>query len=135
MDPFIVIKHGDEVYRTKVIRHDLNPTYNDKFILFIRRSASNGSSLVPSTASIESSPISLSLLDWERVSKDSHIGDASLDTASLIDLAPKPDPETALYSEEAMRLHGYQDLTLTLVLDNKKKDRWDGQASPAIVVR
>jgi phosphatidylserine decarboxylase len=134
MDPFVVIKYGESLYRTRVIRHDLNPMFNDKFILFVRRSTPDSMSDSGSAVPFEGT-VSFSLLDWERMKKDNHVGNASLDVLPLIDLAPKPDPETGLYSEEAMRLHGFQELTLNLILDQKKKDHWEGQSSSGIVVR
>lgn len=132
MDPFIVIKYNDELYRTKVIRHDLNPTFNDKFILYVRRSGqlSHGTGAIPG---IESSTVLLSLLDWEQMSKNRQIGSAVLNLESLIDSAPKPDAETGLYSVEAMRLHNFSDVKLDLGL--VQKDKWEGKPTPTISVR
>jgi phosphatidylserine decarboxylase len=133
MDPFIVIKHGDAIYRTKVIRHDLNPTFGDKFILFLRPSAVETPS-PEAPPMISNSTVAFSLMDWERISKDTHVGDAVWDVTSLVNLAPKADPDTGLYSEEAMRLHGFEEIKLPLHLSHKK-ERWEGQSSPAILLR
>lgn len=133
MDPFIVIKHNNDVYRTRVIRHDLNPTFNDRFILFVRRSGN----LSHSTASLpgaESSTVLLSLLDWEQLSKNKHIGNAVLNLQTLIDAAPKPDPETGLYSVEAMRLHNFSEMQLEVGLTQKEK--WEGKGpAPTVSIK
>lgn len=133
MDPFIVIKYNDELYRTKVIRHDLNPTFNDRFILFVRRSGT----LSHSTASmpgVDSSTVILSVLDWEQMSKDKHVGNAIINLQTLIDAAPKPDPETGLYSVEAMRLHSFSEMQLEVGLT--QKDKWEGKGpAPTVSIK
>ena len=37
MDPFVVISFGKKVFRTRVIRHSLNPTWDEKLIFHVRR--------------------------------------------------------------------------------------------------
>jgi phosphatidylserine decarboxylase len=139
MDPFIVIKHNDAMYRTKVIRHDLNPTFNDKFILFVRRStASDSTSLSHYTGSLpnaDSSTVLLSLLDWEQLAKNRHIGSAILDLKAVFEDAPKPDEETGLYSAEAMRLQKFSEIKLDVGLESKQKWEGNGSSSPTILVR
>ncbi|KAF8323255.1 hypothetical protein DL93DRAFT_2223196 [Clavulina sp. PMI_390] len=133
MDPFVVIKYGDEVYRTKVIRHDLNPTFNDRFILFVRRPGSLSQSTTSAPGS-ESTTVFLSVLDWEQVSKNKHIGSTTLNLQTLFDAAPKPDTETGLYSVEAMRLHGFSEIRLEISLSQKEK--WEGKGPvPTVLIK
>lgn len=132
MDPYVVIKYNDELYRTRVIRHDLNPSFNDRFILFVRRSGglSHTTGAVPG---VESSTVILSVLDWEQVSKNKHVGTAVLNLESLIDAAPKPDPETGLYSPEAMRLHNFSEVDLEVGVSQSEK--WEVKATPTISIK
>ena len=134
MDPFIIIKYGTNTYRTRVIRHDLNPLWGDKFILPIKRLAPLPSSTAPSLTAVENSTVTFELLDWEQVGKDELIGTAVLELQELLDEAPKPDEETALYNEEAMRVHGFKEIPLSLALA-QRKDRWEANSSAIVVVR
>jgi hypothetical protein len=132
MDPYVVIKYNDEQYRTRVIRHDPNPSFNDRFILFVRRSSglSHATGAVPG---VESSTIILSVLDWEQLSTHKHVGTAVLNIQPLIDAAPKPDPETGLYSPEAMRLHNFSEVDLEVGVSQSEK--WEAKASPTISIK
>lgn len=132
MDPYIVIKYNNELFRTRVIRHDLNPSFNDRFILFVRRSGglSHATGVVPG---VESSTVILSILDWEQLSKNKHVGTAVLNIQPLIDAAPKPDPETWLYSPEAMRLHTFSEVDLEVGVSQSEK--WEVKAKPTISIK
>ncbi|KAF8329149.1 uncharacterized protein EI90DRAFT_3017385 [Cantharellus anzutake] len=107
MDPFVVITHDSNVYRTKVVRHDLNPTFNDKFILFVKRApASSPTEINLYTPLPSSKRVTFQISDWERrQSKDQKLAEGTLDISELIEKAPKADEETGLFNEEAMRLH------------------------------
>jgi len=37
MDPFVVVSFGKKVFRTRVIRHSLNPTWDEKLLFHVRR--------------------------------------------------------------------------------------------------
>ncbi|KAI0749104.1 hypothetical protein C8Q74DRAFT_1222742 [Fomes fomentarius] len=37
MDPFVVVSFGKEVFRTRVIRHSLNPQWDEKMLFHVRR--------------------------------------------------------------------------------------------------
>ena len=132
MDPYVVIKYNDELYRTRVIRHDPNPSFNDRFILFVRRSGrlSHATGAVPG---VESSTVILSIQDWEQLSKNKHVGTAVLNLQPLIDATPKPDPETGLYSPEAMRLHNFSEVNLEVGVS--QSDKWDVKATPTISIK
>ena len=40
MDPFVVISFGKKVFRTRVIRHSLNPTWDEKLYFHVRKGES-----------------------------------------------------------------------------------------------
>ena len=86
MDAFTVISFGKKVFRTRVIRHSLNPTWDEKVLFHVRRYESNFS-------------IQLTVLDWDKLSSNDHVGDASLDMAELLRNAPVADELTGLFAE------------------------------------
>jgi phosphatidylserine decarboxylase len=45
--------------------------------------------------------VHFSILDWDKLSSNDHIGDASFDVKELLDSAPQPDSSTGLYGKEA----------------------------------
>lgn len=135
MDPFVVIKYGGATYRTRVVRHDLNPSWGDKFILPVKRATpASASGTLSSLDAVEDPVVSIQLLDWEQIGKDELIGTAMLELQGFIDEAPKPDPETALYNEEAMRVHMFKDISIPVTLEHKK-ERWEANSSAVIVLR
>lgn len=86
MDPFVVVSFSRKVFRTRVLRHNLNPTWDEKLLFHVRRFEAEYK-------------VQLTLLDWDKLSGNDHIADASIDVSELIALAPKPDPQTGLYSD------------------------------------
>lgn len=55
MDPFVVISFGKKVFRTRVIRHSLNPTWDEKMLFHVRRHEANYTT-------------QFTVLDWDKVS-------------------------------------------------------------------
>ena len=37
MDPFVVISFGKRVFRTRVIRHSLNPVWDERLLFHVRK--------------------------------------------------------------------------------------------------
>ena len=122
MDPFVVISFGKKVFRTRVIRHSLNPIWDEKLIFHVRRYESKFK-------------IHFSVLDWDKLSANDHIGDATLDLVELIHKAPQKDPNTDLYAANEDGIHDLDDFRIQLVMpkdlgaDPKYKPeltfRWD----------
>ncbi|KAI0693420.1 phosphatidylserine decarboxylase-domain-containing protein [Cytidiella melzeri] len=84
MDPFVVVSFGKKVFRTRVIRHSLNPTWDEKLLFHVRRYETSFN-------------VQLAVLDWDKLSSNDHIGDVSLPLAKLLEHAPKQDEVTQLY--------------------------------------
>ena len=103
MDPFVVISFGKKVFRTRVIRHSLNPTWDEKLIFHVRRYESKFK-------------IQFAVLDWDKLSSNDHIGDATLDLTELIQKAPQKDPETDLYAASEGNIHDLDAITISLVM-------------------
>ncbi|KAI0067215.1 hypothetical protein BV25DRAFT_1819523 [Artomyces pyxidatus] len=101
MDPFVVISFGKKVFRTRVIRHSLNPVWEEKLLFHVRRYETNFS-------------MQLTVLDWDKLSSNDHVGDAALELSVLTAGVPKKDPVTGLYPEEEDGRRTFQEFTVPL---------------------
>ncbi|KAK7682588.1 hypothetical protein QCA50_014388 [Cerrena zonata] len=120
MDPFVVISFGKKVFRTRVIRHSLDPTWDEKLLFHVRRYET-------------SFKVNFSILDWDKLSGNDHVGDVSFDVAELLANAPQKDPVTGLYPEINDDDHnGMKDFTLPLATNNSP---WETKHSPQISFR
>lgn len=119
MDPFVVISFGKKVFRTRVIRHSRNPVWDEKLLFHVRRYETNFN-------------VHLSILDWDKLSANDHIGDASFGVGELIEgnKGCQPD-ERGLYSgtgEGEMR-------EFKLKLETGKGEAWEVKHTPTISLR
>ncbi|KAG0050843.1 hypothetical protein BGZ83_004400 [Gryganskiella cystojenkinii] len=71
MDPFVVISVGKYIFRTKVVRHNLNPVWKAKLMFRVHHGE-------------ESFRIKYSLHDWDKMSGNDHVGMAFMDVNDLI---------------------------------------------------
>ncbi|KAF5507628.1 Phosphatidylserine decarboxylase proenzyme 3 [Colletotrichum aenigma] len=84
MDPFVVASLGKKTYRTKRVRHNLNPVFNEKMIFQVQGHEQQYS-------------FAFTVMDHDKYSGNDFIADCNLAVRELIDKAPKADPETGLY--------------------------------------
>ncbi|KAI9834339.1 MAG: hypothetical protein M1826_004265 [Phylliscum demangeonii] len=84
MDPFVVASLGKKTYRTRVIRHNLNPVYDEKMIFQV----------LPHEQTYH---VSFSIVDRDKLSGNDFVGTANLTLADVIAAAPEADLETGLY--------------------------------------
>jgi phosphatidylserine decarboxylase len=84
MDPFVVASLGRKTYRTRVIRHKLNPVFNEKMIFPISKHEQGYS-------------IAFTVMDRDKLSGNDFICATSMPLPDIIATAPKSDPETGLY--------------------------------------
>lgn len=84
MDPFVVASLGRKTYRTRVIRHNLNPVFDEKMVFQVMRHEENYS-------------LSFSVVDRDKLSGNDFVGTANLALSSITSCAPEADPETGLY--------------------------------------
>lgn len=87
MDPFTIISFGQKIFRTRVARHTLNPTWNEKLLFHVRRHETNFQA-------------KFMIYDWDRMSSNDYVGGTQIAVADLLDAAPKPDPQTGLYKTD-----------------------------------
>lgn len=85
MDPFVVASLGRKTYRTKTIRHNLNPVFNEKMIFQV-------------LSHEQSYSFALTVIDHDKYSGNDFIASTTLPVKELIEKSPNADPETGLYN-------------------------------------
>ncbi|KAG0252634.1 hypothetical protein BG011_006870 [Mortierella polycephala] len=78
MDPFVVISFGKSIFRTRVIRHDLDPVWNAKLMFRVHQGE-------------ESFKIKYSVHDWDKLSSNDYVGVATMEVNRLIQAADSCD--------------------------------------------
>ncbi|KIM63511.1 hypothetical protein SCLCIDRAFT_117153 [Scleroderma citrinum Foug A] len=119
MDPFVVISFGKKVFRTRVIRHSLNPVWDEKLLFHVRRYET-------------SFQVMLTVLDWDKLSSNDYVGDARFDVAELVKDAPQPDSRTGLYDMDEDGSHPMKEFSLPLV--TAKEAAWEAKHTPVLHV-
>ncbi|KAF8072329.1 phosphatidylserine decarboxylase-domain-containing protein [Lyophyllum atratum] len=122
MDPFVVVSFGKKVFRTRVIRHSLNPTFEEKLLFHVRRYETSFS-------------VQLAVHDWDKLSSNDHIGDANFEVRELIEKAPQKNPETGLYAGEEDGEHDMVEFKLKLDAGKEAGSIWESKHTPLIYVR
>ncbi|KAG9228871.1 phosphatidylserine decarboxylase-like protein [Amylocarpus encephaloides] len=84
MDPFVVASLGKKTYRTRVIRHNLNPVFHEKMIFQVLRHEQTYS-------------ISFTVIDRDKLSGNDFIASTVIPLTEITDTAPSADSETGLY--------------------------------------
>ncbi|XP_014555989.1 hypothetical protein COCVIDRAFT_100934 [Bipolaris victoriae FI3] len=84
MDPFVITSLGKKTYRTKTVKHDLNPVFDEKLIFQVMRHETNYS-------------VSFTVMDKDKFSGNDYVGMVNFPLEKAISTAPQEDPETGLY--------------------------------------
>jgi phosphatidylserine decarboxylase len=84
MDPFVVTSLGRKTLRTRVIRHNLNPVYDEKMVFQVMKHE-------------QSYTIRFTVVDRDKLSGNDLVATAELPLLTLISATPEADPETGLY--------------------------------------
>lgn len=120
MDPFVVISFGQKVFRTRVIRHDLNPKWDEKLLFHVRKYE-------------QVFNIKFAVLDWDKLSGNDMVADAQMNLSELMQDAPTPDPTTGLYAES---VEGNTNMkTYRLPITPNKEVKWDAKHSPHLTIK
>jgi phosphatidylserine decarboxylase len=123
MDPFVVISFGKKVFRTRVIRHSLNPIWNEKLLFHVRRYETNFN-------------VQLVVLDWDKLTSNDYVGEVQFNVSELLDDIPKKDDTTGLYDEnELERGRVARGKEFSLRLKTEKEVAWDTKHSPILSFR
>ncbi|RCI08108.1 hypothetical protein L249_6351 [Ophiocordyceps polyrhachis-furcata BCC 54312] len=84
MDPFVVASLGKKTYRTRRVRHNLNPVFNEKMIFHVQRHE-------------QAYSFSFTIIDHDKYSGNDFIASCSFPVHDLIEKAPQADAETGLF--------------------------------------
>lgn len=120
MDPFVVISFGKKVFRTRIIRHSLNPRWDEKLLFHVRRYET-------------AFKVQLTVLDWDKLSSNDHVGEAGFNVSELIEKAPQMNERTGLYPAEEDGTHPMEDLVLPL--STAKEKPWETKHNPVLRIR
>ncbi|KAI9705796.1 MAG: hypothetical protein M1820_005044 [Bogoriella megaspora] len=85
MDPFVVTSLNRKTYRTRVIRHNLNPVYDEKLVFQVLRHEVNFT-------------LSFSVVDRDKFTGNDFVGTTTLELEDITSKCPEADPETGLFS-------------------------------------
>ncbi|CAL1717452.1 unnamed protein product [Somion occarium] len=78
--------------------------------------------------------IQFTVLDWDKLSSNDHVGDSSFDIAQLYANAPQKDPQTGLYpDEDDATQNGMKEFQLPL--STAKEMPWETKHNPVLTVR
>ncbi|KAJ3927163.1 MAG: phosphatidylserine decarboxylase-domain-containing protein [Lentinula lateritia] len=126
MDPFIVVSFGKKVFRTRVIRHSLNPSFDEKLLFHVRRYETNFK-------------VHLTVLDWDKLSSNDYIGECDFDVSELIaafEDGRGVDPETGLYPLDNGQGSGSSGMKeFKLPVRTAKEMPWEAKYHPFISLR
>lgn len=84
MDPFVIASLGKKTYRTKTIRHKLNPVYNEKMVFQV-------------LAHEQQYSFAFTVIDHDKYSGNDFIASVNLPLQEILEKAPRADPETGLF--------------------------------------
>ncbi|KAF9309743.1 hypothetical protein BG003_009387 [Podila horticola] len=78
MDAFVVVSFGKYIFRTRVIRHNLNPIWKGKLMFRVHHGE-------------DAFKIKYSVHDWDKLTGNDYVGMATMDVDTLINSAVKQD--------------------------------------------
>lgn len=84
MDPFVVTSLGKKTYRTRRVRHNLNPVFNEKMLFHVQGHE-------------QQYHFAFTVIDHDKYSGNDFIASCSLPVKDLIDKCPKANTDTGLY--------------------------------------
>ncbi|KAH7106227.1 phosphatidylserine decarboxylase-domain-containing protein [Auriculariales sp. MPI-PUGE-AT-0066] len=124
MDPFCIVAFSRKVFRTRVLRHSLNPVWDEKLLFHVRRYETGFK-------------IAFSICDWDKITSNDNIGEASLDLSHLLADCPQPDPETGLYpfTSGGTETHDMKTFKLNLSAGSSISLPWESKHTPTLTIR
>ncbi|KAK2758951.1 hypothetical protein FQN54_003049 [Arachnomyces sp. PD_36] len=105
MDPFVVTSLGRKTLRTRVIRHNLNPIFDEKMVFQVMKHEQQYS-------------ISFTVIDRDKLSGNDFVASTYFPLQTLVLAAPEADPETGLY-----KLNGPSESVATPPASSKSRFR------------
>ena len=74
--------------------------------------------------------VQLTILDWDKLSSNNHVGDAAVEIAELAANVPNKDPDTRLYPEDEDDMRTFQEFKLPLAM--AKEMPWESKYNPIL---
>lgn len=84
MDPFVVTSLGKRTYRTRAIRHNLNPVFDEKLVFQVMKHETKFS-------------LNFQVVDKDKLSNHDYVGAANFPLENCTLVAPEADAATGLY--------------------------------------
>lgn len=85
MDPFVVTSLGKKTYRTRVVKHNLNPVFEEKLVFQVLRHETNYS-------------LNFTVIDRDKLSGNDFVGTAMFPLQTAVTAQPEADFVTGLYN-------------------------------------
>ena len=85
MDPFVITSFSKKSFRTRVVRHSLNPSFHDKLLLQVHKHEDQYS-------------MKFTIVDRDKLSGNDLVGDCEISIQELMRYGPQADPNTGLYT-------------------------------------
>ncbi|KAH8983814.1 hypothetical protein EDB86DRAFT_3246889 [Lactarius hatsudake] len=100
MDPFVKVSIGEQVKKTDVERHKLDPVWDKELFFHVRQQDLK-------------LPIRLEVFDWDMFTRNDLVGSAEINIATLVERAANRDPNTGLHPADLPSVLYFKGLPLT----------------------
>ncbi|KDE04672.1 hypothetical protein MVLG_04896 [Microbotryum lychnidis-dioicae p1A1 Lamole] len=124
MDPFVVCSFGRKVFRTRVIRHSLNPVWDERLAFNVRQTEVHWT-------------IAFSVYDWDKMSSNDHVGDVAVPLENLLGSTIQPD-ENGLFparSDGRLANDDFREHTLKIEGSKDHGERDSNTGHPTLQIR
>ncbi|KAI9265639.1 phosphatidylserine decarboxylase-domain-containing protein [Sporodiniella umbellata] len=118
MDPFVIVSYGSSTFRTRAIRHNLNPVWNEKLYFHVRNTQENYK-------------IKFAVYDKDKFSNNDFVASQELSISEIIQNTTSSLAEH--WSEDPSQTIENQMGRLTLPLHLAKASKWKN--SPTLTIR
>ncbi|PWN33269.1 uncharacterized protein FA14DRAFT_104149, partial [Meira miltonrushii] len=122
MDAFVIVSFGQRIFRTRVVRHSLNPTWDEKLLFHVRRHEANYVT-------------KLAIYDWDKLSSNDYVGETEIHISDLVENAPKPNPDTGLYGSDEVTQPEMTKFELPLIRREDGSTKSLGNHAPILTVQ
>ncbi|BGP50687.1 phosphatidylserine decarboxylase [Rhodotorula kratochvilovae] len=123
MDPFCVISFGKKIFRTRVIRHSLNPVWQERLWFHVGEAETHWT-------------IGFTVSDWDKISGNDHVGDVAVPLEQLLGTSIQHDARGLYPAGKDGKLVGdnFHAHELPLVMGDKTEKEANG-AKPVLLIK